>query len=427
VADASGLSLCWFAAALPWPFVVMVWIWLRPGLLAGHFGDPGTLALTHAWVLGFLLTASLGAVYQLLPVVAGRSLAWPFLGRLHLLLHLPGVAGMVAGFAAGNFRAAAAAGAVTLAGFVLCAVAVLRTIQVSGTRDEVVSAFALSAGWLVLTGGAGLLLALNRLHGFLPGDSLDWLRLHAHMGLAGVFVTLILGAAFRLLPMFTLGEVRSWGRVRLALILSQGGLFGLLFSFAEHIGWASCVFGLVLASGVGFAALEASAVLATRKKRLLDHGLGAFKTGAAILMLAQVLGLSLLFGAEPGGLFLLRGAFVYGLLILAGALFLMICGMLLKIVPFLVWLRAYGKRVGHGPVPLASKLSLEGLEQAWLESHAVGLVVLLIGVARADATWLQWGAALLCLSFGALAVNLLRIARHLWSPQQVPAAPRPRP
>jgi len=425
VADASGVSLCWFASALPWPLVVFFWIWLRPGLLSGHFGDPGTLALVHAWVLGFLLSACLGAVYQLLPVVAGQSLAWPGLARLHLVLHVPGVLGMVAGFAAGNFRAAAGAGAVVLAGFVLCAVVILRTILLSRARDEVVTAFALSAVWLVLTGTAGLLLTLNRLHGFLPGDSLDWLRLHAHMGMVGVFVTLILGAAFRLLPMFTLGEVRSWGRVRLALLLSQGGLVGLLFSYAEHIAWASGVFGSLLALGVGLAAVEAGAVLDSRRKRLLDQGLGSFTSGAAVLLGAQVLGLALVLLAEPGGLFLLRGALVYGMLILGGALFLMICGMLLKIVPFLVWLRAYGKRVGRGPVPLASKLSLQWMEQAWFESHAVGLVVLLIGAARAEAVWLEWGAVLLFLSFSFLSFNLLRIARHLWKPE-IAVSPQPK-
>jgi len=421
VADASGLSLCWFATALPWPFVVIFWLWLRPGHLAGHFGDPGTLALAHAWLLGFLLSACLGAVYQLLPVVAGHSLAWPRLAWAHLALHVPGVLGLVAGFAAGNYRACLGAGAVVLLGFLLCAAAVLRTLLLSAARDEVVAAFAASACWLVLTGGAGLLLAFNRLHGFLPGASLDWLRLHAHMGLAGVFVTLILGAVFRLLPMFTLGEVRNWGRVRLALLLSQGGLFGLLFSFAEHIAWATGVFGVMLASAIVLAVLEAGAVLASRKKRLLDHGLRAFSGGAMVLVAAQVLGLALIVLAEPGSLFLVRGALAYGLLVVGGALFLMICGMLLKIVPFLVWLRAYGKRVGRGPVPLASGLPVTWLEQAWLESHAIGLVLLLIGVARAEPVWLQWGAAGLLVSFTFFTSNLLGVARHLWRPEVRPA------
>jgi len=420
VADASGLSLCWFATALPWPFVVLFWIWLRPVHLSGHFGDPGTLALAHAWILGFLLPSCLGAVYQLLPVVAGRSLAWPGMARCHLVLHVPGVMGLVAGFAAGNYRAAAGAGAVVLLGFVCCAATVLRTLWLSAARDEVVGAFAASACWLVLTGGAGLLLALNRLHGFLPGASLDWLRLHAHMGLAGVFVTLILGAVFRLLPMFTLGEVRSWARVRVALLLSQAGLLGLLFSFAEHIAWATGVFGVVLASAIALAVREAGAVLASRRKRLLDHGLRAFSAGAVVLLAAQVLGLALVLFAEPGGLFLLRGALGYGLLVVVGSLLLMICGMLLKIVPFLVWLRAYGKRVGRGPVPLASKLPVDWLEQAWFESHVIGLVLLLIGVARAESVWLQWGAAGLLVSFTLFTCNLVGVARHLWRPE-VPA------
>jgi hypothetical protein len=221
--------------------------------------------------------------------------------------------------------------------------------------------------------------------------------------------------------MFTLGEVRSWDRVVLALALTQGGLVGLSFGWLEDLAAGRVVFAALICAGLLLSALEARALLASRRKRVLDQGLQAFIVGGLALGLAAPLGLVMIatdwFDGALGG----RVPLLYGLLVVGGALLPMVCGMLLKVFPFLVWMRAYAPRLGRGPVPLASQLPSPLLEQAWLETHLFALVLLALGFARSEAFWLPAGALMLLLSQLLLLSNFVRIALHLRTPRTAPA------
>ena len=61
-----------------------------------------------------------------------------------------------------------------------------------------------------------------------------------------------------------------------------------------------------------------------------------------------------------------RVALAYAVVVLGGWVSLTIVGMMLKIVPFLVWYRAYGPRAGREPVPTLAQLS-------WPRAEATGL------------------------------------------------------
>jgi len=50
----------------------MLLLWTGPGLLASRW-TPAALALTHLITVGFLLQVMLGAMIQILPVVAGAK------------------------------------------------------------------------------------------------------------------------------------------------------------------------------------------------------------------------------------------------------------------------------------------------------------------------------------------------------------------
>ena len=51
-------------------------VWEGPSLLVSRW-TPGTLAITHLLTIGFMLQTMLGALIQILPVVAGVNLANP--------------------------------------------------------------------------------------------------------------------------------------------------------------------------------------------------------------------------------------------------------------------------------------------------------------------------------------------------------------
>ena len=78
-------------------------------------------------------------------------------------------------------------------------------------------------------------------------------------------------------------------------------------------------------------------------------------------------------------------ALAYAVLVLGGWVSLTIAGMMLKIVPFLVWYRAYSPRVGREPVPTLAQLSwprVEGVAYVLLTGGVIGLAG---AVARASA------------------------------------------
>ena len=76
-------------------------------------------------------------------------------------------------------------------------------------------------------------------------------------------------------------------------------------------------------------------------------------------MPAAALGLALALGVGSGP----RVALAYAVLALGGWVSLTIVGMMLKIVPFLVWYRVYAPRAGREPVPTLAQLSWPGAER----------------------------------------------------------------
>ena len=270
------LPLAFMALSLAWLAAGATLLAVQPGLLALPHMHPWVVALTHAWVLGFLVTAACGAVYQLAPVALGTTLWSERRGWWHFGLHAAGVPGMVYAFWHWDMVLLGHAGFLVLVGTALFAENTWRTVARSGKRNTTAWSIALAAGWLLLTALAGLTLAANRFWGFIPVDPLALLRAHAHLGLIGFFVTLLQGVSFTLIPMFTLAEVRSWRLVKAGLWCGQLGLVGLVAALAFHATWATFAFALLILVGFVCSGRALFSTLANRKKRLLGPGLAAF-------------------------------------------------------------------------------------------------------------------------------------------------------
>lgn len=398
------LSLAFIGLGLVWLAVAAGLTVLHADALAGAHAAPVVAALTHAWVLGFLVSAAAGALYQLAPVALGTSLWSERLGWWHLGLHAVGVPGMVLAFWTWRPAAIGWCGLPVAAGFGLLAINVWRTVQRSRSRDAVAWSLVLGTGWLVVTGLAGLTLAVNRTWLFWPAHLLPLLRAHAHLGLVGFFLTLLQGVTFRLVPMFTLADVPDWKAVRTGLALSQAGLVLLAPALVWSAPGMTFAAGCLIATGLIFSAWALHRTIATRRKRTLDPGVGAFARGGLGLGLAAAAGLLLAWpgspwGSAPGG----PGATFYGVLVVGGGLVPAFTGMLGKIVPFLTWMRAYGPRVGRLPTPSAGALTRPRLESWGLALQGLAILPLSAGTWRLDPTLLRLGAGLL-----AAAENRLR-------------------
>jgi hypothetical protein len=384
--------------------------WLAPALVA-HYYQPRVLALVHVLTLGWITFSIVGASYQLVPVIAERPLWSERLARWQYWWLLASLLGMIAHFAMGRGTGLAVAAAALAAGLGAHGLNVARSLGPVRPRSFAVRMIALAHVGLALAALAGVALAANRLWHVLPVEHVRALHAHVQLALLGWVVPMILGVASRAYPMFLLApEPRGWpGPVQ---------LWGLA------VGVPAVAVGIVASRALLLAgALAVTAALAShlvwvtrwvreRRRPALDWGLTLALGGSAALVPATALGWALALGAISGS----GAAVAFAAVALGGWVSLTIAGMMLKIVPFLVWYRAYAPRVGRGPVPTLAQLSSPALEAAAGALLAAGVALVAASALAGSATAMAWGGGLAGGGALTLAASLGRTLLHLAGP-----------
>jgi hypothetical protein len=408
------------SAAVAFLAAAMGTAWLAPEL-AGHYYHPRLLALTHTVTLGWITLTIMGASYQLIPVVLERPIWSERLARWQLAVLLVAVTGMVAHFYLGTWPGLAAAAALLAIGVAMHLLNIGLSLRGFTQWTFTARLVMLGYGGLALTTLFGLVLATNRLWPFLPGELFPTLHAHVHLALLGWITPMILGVAARVYPMFLLAPApRRWS----ALLQ----LWGLIVGVPSVVMGLMGVPGLLLpgALAVAAAALGHSAwvleMARERKRPGLDWGLRFTLTATAFVLPAAALGVALAADRLSGP----RVAMAYAVVVLGGWTSLTIVGMMLKIVPFLVWYRTYSPRAGREPVPTLAQLSsprLEGLAYALLTG---GILLLAVTVLVGDAAWIRVAGTVLALGAVAFAAVLGRILSHAGARKWPPHSPSPR-
>jgi len=413
----ASLPLAFIGTGLLFLVASVVGLAVFPSVLMLPQTHPHLVAHVHLWLPGFLLTVSMGAMYQMMPVVLGTPLATSTTSAwIHLVLHATGMSAIVAGFAVGRFEVIAFGGSIVTAGVMLFARSVWFTFRAGRRRDATAWCFPLSAGWLLLTVSLGVFMAVNRRWGLFDVSSLVLLRSHAHLGLVGFFLTLLQGATFQLIPMFTMGSVRRPRLVTSSVVCSQVGLPVLATGWILALPVLTVAGAIALVASLACAGIALRATIHARTKRPLEPGIRAFLSGMVLLAAAALLGTALLASLIPEE----RGAVVYGLVAIPAALALAVLGMLCKIVPFLVWMRTYGPRVGRESVPSATQLGSRRLELAWYILHLAALVVLAPALALRIPALASVGAWVLAAAILIFAANVVRVLDHMRRPRTAP-------
>jgi hypothetical protein len=392
------------AAAFVAATVALPWLATE---LAGHYYQPRVLALTHLVTLGWITLTIMGASYQLVPVLLGQPLWSERLAWTQLGLTVTGMLGMVGHFFFGAWSGLAwAAGLVALG---VLAHVVNLGLSLRGLRrwtfTAVTMVFAL--GGLTLTTLFGLALSLNHLQPFLPWPFFPRLHAHFHLALLGWVLPMVLGVSDRAYAMFLLAP--RPGR-RLVAVQLLGLVTGVPLVVVGVLGHPALLaiggVGIVIATTVHLCGVAGMACALRRSQ--LDWALGLLLTGAALLVPASLLGLAFALGLVEGPRFGLG----YAALALGGWASLTIAGMMLKIVPFLVWYRVYAGRAGREAVPTIAQLSWPAGGAWTYPLLVVGVLALSGALYVGDAASIR--AAGLVLAAGALvfAATLARVLRQ---------------
>jgi hypothetical protein len=250
-------------------------------------------------------------------------------------------------------------------------------------------------------------------------DPLAQMHAHAHLGVLGFFVMLIVGVSFKLVPMFTLSELQSNRRAGWAIGLLNVALAGLGVTILLKSPWKIAFVGLFLA-GLATYGTEIVAILRVRKRRSLDWGMKYFLTALAFLLPLGVLAAILCWPKLPLNHVTLQLENVYGFLGIAGMVTLAILGMLYKIIPFLVWYARYSREIGRAKVPSLGDLYSARL-QAWGFLPLVGgLMAMAVSAGFASKLAVRASGVVFAVGLIIYAVNIGLILSHLFRPRVQP-------
>jgi len=345
-------------------------------LLWTRFGG-ATAALTHLGTLGVIGSVTLGALYQMIPVLCGSPVPMPRLAHgVHAGFAL-GLSLFVAGLVR-ETRLLVVVGAtllfVSLSAFLVpVAIALLR----APARNATVRGMRVAVAGLALVVVLGVALGHTRSSGTPNPHYSDFLRAHLSVALVVFLGGLISAVSFQVIPMFYLAPpYPKWaeGALTTAFGASLLGVVAALLLGGGATTLALAIAPGALAAWLAHPLLTLSRIQARRRKRR-DPSLAFWRAG----LVAGVGALPLLALAERAAD--LRFPVAFGFAALWGWAALIVHGMLGRIVPFLVWFHVYSHDVGKKPVPSMRALLPERQQWVGFSLHVTGLVSGLAAIA----------------------------------------------
>ena len=382
-------------------------LWSGADVFASRW-TPAALALTHLVTAGFMLQIMLGAMLQILPVVAGANMAKPL--RVARFVHLATSVGaliLVAALLSFSPLLSSLAALLLGLGVAVFVVACARSLWGVVSTSPTISGLKLSLVGLAVTVGLGVLLSLA-LIGTLDLPVLQLTEIHLNWGFVAWGTILLAAVAYVVVPMFQLtpaypdwfGRGFAWSAL-LAVVL---------WTFADLGGWplvAAALALLVVAAPLLFFAI--TLLIQRRSKRARFDATQHYWRFALCSALAAC-SVWLASRYLPTVAVTREWPLLFGVLVLFGGFMSVMVGMLYKIVPFLIWLHLQNAGQGRVMAPNMKKMISESAMNRQLIAHLISCALLLLAVFWP--AWLVYPAALaLIAANGGLLWNLLAAIR----------------
>jgi hypothetical protein len=259
---------------------------------------------------------------------------------------------------------------------------------------------------------AGLTLAINQVHPFLKTSQIELLKLHAHAGIAGWFMQLIIGVSSKLLPMFMVSHHINTKKLSVAYYAINIGLIVGLVSLFLQVNFGIIMSVIIIVPGIFSYLSFIYEAYTQRVKKQLDVGMKQTAFSFLILVIPFFLIFSLLFNFKFLNNITLPLSVAYGSAIVIGFITSLVMGQTYKTLPFIVWLKVYRGRIGKVVLPLPKDLYSEKVAIAQLWLFAAGFALLLLGISIAIDNLLILSGIALFLSAALYNFNLFKIIFH---------------
>ncbi|HIP49735.1 MAG TPA: hypothetical protein EYG92_12330 [Lutibacter sp.] len=390
--------------------------------LLSHYFENKLIAITHIAILGWASMMVFGALYQLIPVVYETSLYSEKLASITFWLFLVSVSALSYSFWIGSYTNLLFYSSLLMFSSLLLFIINLHLTYRKTQKPNIQSKFINTAiYWLAATEFVGTLIALNFKYNFLTDSHLHYLKIHAHLGLIGWFLLLIIGAASILIPMFMISHNLNVKKLTYAYYFINIGLVAVSLDwFFIKSNFGVFFYWTLFAIGIGFFLSYVYEAYKTRLRRKLDVGLKYTVISIALLVLPLLLALFLLLSGSTTAL-VLRMVSVYGISIIFGVISMLIFGQTYKTLPFIIWLDRYQNYVGKYKTPLPRELYSEKIADYQFYGYLVSISLLLMGIVTKQMLVLQIGSVFLILVAMLNFINIMLMVLHKTKVEELPS------
>ncbi len=393
--------------------VATVLLFIYSSAFAQHYFHPKTLAITHTMALGWGTMIILGASHQLVPVLIEGRLFSIALAHVSFVLAALGIPLLVFAFFQFNLGWPAQWGGILINAAILAYVINLAVSIAKSKKENVHAVFVFTAAlWLFLTTLVGLLLVYNFSSPFLANDSLHYLSLHAHMGIAGWFLLLITGVGSRLIPLFLISKYDHPKLLWFIYVLINGGLLGFVLIFIFFPGVSFYLLPLfATALGVILFGYYCYQCYKQRLRRQVDEQVKISLLSVGMMLLPIICLLLII-------VFLLvsaintRMVLLYGFSIFFGWITAIVLGMTFKTLPFIIWNKVYHHRAGIGKTPSPKDMFSHKIFSAMGITYLAGFLLFGIGIYFSNIFLLKFATVFLLLTALLYNWNVLKIIFH---------------
>lgn len=392
-------------------FVLTVMMLISADSFIGHYFNPRLLAITHTAVLAWGSMMIFGALYQFLPVILVSELYSPLLAKITLVFFFTGISIFIYSFWTFSTGIPIQTGASLL----LIAVSLFSynivATSLKAKEAPLEAGFIVTACvWFWLTAFIGTLMAFNFTYLFLPKEHLYYLKIHAHIGIVGWFLLLIIGVSSRLIPMFLLSSSVSNQRLKFSYYIINITLLAFfLDAFLFNGVSRGLIYSVLILIGVGVYISFLVMVYRKRAKRILDLGMKQSMIAFTIIGIPIVFGLFINSSMISNSNLLFQFIIAFGVSIFIGFMSLLILGQTFKTLPFIVWLKLSKKSKELKKIPLPKDLYSEVLVKWQFIFFAGGLILLLTGVCFSQVILIRTGCALLTIAAVLYNVNVFKL------------------
>lgn len=346
-----------------------------------HF-SPKLLAITHTMALGWGTMIIMGASHQLVPVLIDNKIYSNTLALLSFYFLAIGLPLLIYGFLTFNMGDVSKwGGRLILLSIISYVINLSMSIYKSKAENIHILFVFIASLWLLLTALFGLALIYNFTSNLLPNDSLMYLPMHAHAGIIGWFLLIIIGVGSRLIPMFLISKYKNIKLLKTILILINTAMLLYILSYSGSINIYTII-----------------------DNQIKISLLSVIIMSIPIIILSIILWLNYQSKSNNNSLVI-----TYGFIIFFGWMTAIILGMTFKTLPFIIWNKIYKVQSVSQKYPNPNELYSQSIFKTMSIIYVIAIVIFSAGILL-DYRWmLQIGALSFIATSALYNINVVKL------------------